>query len=112
MSTGIRQVVNGFNRGLDGLRTSRLLGPVLGRYLTAVSYTGRRSGRTFRTPVGYRRAGDVVTIQVMFPDAKKWWRNFTGEGGPLTLELPGGDRTGHAVAKRTGRNQVMVTVQL
>jgi hypothetical protein len=108
----IRRLVEGFNRGVDGLRTSRLLGPVLGRHLTAVSYTGRRSGRAFRTPVGYRRDGDVVTILVMFADAKKWWRNFTGEGGPLTLELPEGERTGHAVAKRTGANQVTVTVRL
>ena len=108
----IRRIVDGFNRGLDGLRTSRLLSPVLGRYLTAVSYTGRRSGRRFRTPVAYRRSGEVVTIQVMFADAKKWWRNFTGEGGPLTLELPDGERTGHAKAERTGRNQVTVTVRL
>jgi hypothetical protein len=108
----IRRLVNGFNRGLDGLRTSRLLSPLLGRYLTAVSYTGRRTGRTFRTPVGYRRTGDVVTIHVMLANAKKWWRNFTGEGGPITLELPEGDRTGHAVAERTGPNQVTVTVRL
>ncbi len=108
----IRPVVDGFNRGLDGLRTSRRLGPLLGRYLTAVSYTGRRSGRTFRTPVSYRRTGDVVTILVMFANVKNWWRNFTGEGGSLTLELPEGERTGHAVAKRTGPNLVTVTVRL
>ncbi|MFI9383222.1 hypothetical protein [Kutzneria sp. NPDC052558] len=112
MGVGIRRVVVRVNRGVDGLRRSRVLGPVLGRYFTAVSYTGRRSGRVFRTPVGYRREGDVVTILVMFADAKRWWRNFTGEGGPLTLELPGGDRTGHAVAERSGRNRVTVTVRL
>ena len=61
------------------------LGKVLGRYFTTVTYQGRRSGRTFSTPVGYRRSGDIVTISVMLPDAKSWWRNFLGEGGPITL---------------------------
>jgi hypothetical protein len=103
--------VAGFNRRIDRLRSSRILGPLVSRYLTVVTYTGRRSGRTFSTPVGYRLSGDVATIKVMLPDAKKWWRNFTGEGGPLTLDLPGGERTGHAVARRSGKNQVEVTVR-
>ena len=103
--------IAGFNRRIDGLRSSRILGPLVSRYLTVVTYTGRRSGRTFSTPVGYRLSGDVATIMVMLPDAKKWWRNFTGEGGPLTLDLPGGARTGHAVAQRSGKNRVQVTVQ-
>ena len=103
--------VAGFNRRINGLRSSHILGPLVSRYITVVTYTGRRSGRTFSTPVGYRLSGDVATIRVMLPDAKKWWRNFTGEGGPLTLDLPGGARTGHAVALRSGKNRVQVTVQ-
>jgi hypothetical protein len=110
--TVVGRAVTGFNRGFMRLRSSRLVGPFVGRYLTVVTYTGRRSGRTFSTPVGYRRAGDVVTIQVMLADAKSWWRNFTGDGGPLTLDLPGGPVTGQAVATRLGKNKVSVTVQL
>lgn len=106
------RVVNGFNGGLTQLRTAPLLGPLLSRYLTTVIYTGRRSGKTFSTPVGYRRKGDVVTIMVMMADVKNWWRNFTGDGGPLTLDLPGGPVTGHAVARRIRKNRVDVTVQL
>ena len=106
------RVVNGFNRGLNRLRTSGPFGPFLSRYLTAVSYTGRRSGRTFSTPVGYQRKGDVVTIAVMMADSKNWWRNFTGDGGPLTLDLPGGPVTGHAVARRLRKNRAEVTVKL
>jgi hypothetical protein len=106
------RIVGGFNRGLLRLRSSGLLGPFLRRYLTVVSYTGRKSGRTFSTPVGYRRRGDVVTIQVMMADVKNWWRNFTGEGGPLTLDLDGGPVTGHAVARRLAKNRVEVTVRL
>jgi hypothetical protein len=82
------------------------------RHLTIVTYTGRRSGRTFSTPVGYRRAGDTVTISVSLPERKTWWRNFTGDGGPVSLHLDGENRTGHAVAPVDGKGQVTVTVRL
>jgi hypothetical protein len=104
------RVITGFNGRMLRLRSSRLLGPVVSRYLTEVSYTGRRSGRAFSTPVAYKRVGDVVTIQVMMADSKSWWRNFTGDGGPLTVDLPGGPVTGHAVAQRLRKNRVDVTV--
>ncbi|MFC0548775.1 hypothetical protein [Kutzneria chonburiensis] len=104
------RVVSGFNGRMLRLRSSRLFGRVVRRYLTEVSYTGRRSGRTFSTPVAYKRAGAVVTIQVMMADSKSWWRNFTGDGGPLTVDLPGGPVTGHAVAQRLRKNRVDVTV--
>jgi hypothetical protein len=47
----------------------------------------------------------------MAPDKKTWWRNFTGDGGPITLtNFDGADRTGHAVAHRDERGRVTVTV--
>ncbi|MBW8712368.1 MAG: hypothetical protein JF631_15640, partial [Mycobacterium sp.] len=50
---------------------------------------------------------------VMSPDNKTWWRNFLGDGGPITLlKLDGQDRTGHAVANRDADGRVKVTVQL
>lgn len=108
----IRRLVGGFNSWMVSLRASSRLGPLVSKYLTIVTYTGRRSGRTFSTPVAYRRKGDVVTIGVRLPDAKNWWRNFTGEGGPITLELDGRDRTGHATAQRDKDGRVEVTVRL
>ena len=49
----------------------------------------------------------------MTPDSKTWWRNFTEEGGPITLVgLDGADRTGHAVAHRDDRGRVTVRVRL
>ncbi len=49
----------------------------------------------------------------MTPDSKTWWRNFTGEGAPLTLtNFDGTDRTGHAVAHRDERGRVTVNVTL
>jgi hypothetical protein len=47
------------------------------------------------------------------PDNKTWWRNFLGEGGPITLlKLDGADRTGHAVTERDENGRVKVTVEL
>lgn len=94
------------------LRSSPRWGALVSRYLTVLTYTGRRSGRTFSTPVGYRRTGDTVRIALQLPDAKTWWRNFVDEGGPVSLHLGGIDRTGHAVARRDKRHRVTVTVRL
>ncbi|MFF4507029.1 hypothetical protein [Streptomyces sp. NPDC001401] len=107
-----RRVVGGFNTGVVKLRSSRRWGRFVSRHLTVVTYTGRRSGRSFSTTVAYRRSAEVITITVAFPDAKNWWRNFTGDGGPMSLELDGANREGHAVAGRDAKGRVLVTVRL
>ncbi|MCV7200740.1 hypothetical protein H7J71_01765 [Mycolicibacterium peregrinum] len=102
-----------FNAAAVGLTRVPVLGRWIGHGVVVIGYTGRRSGRWFETPVSVKRDGDQVTIHVMAPDSKNWWRNFLGEGGPLTLRnLDGRDRTGNAVAHRDGRGKVAVTVQL
>jgi hypothetical protein len=108
----LRRVVGGFNAGVIALTASPRWGKLLGRSFAVISYTGRRSGRTFSTPVNYRRQGDTVTISVMLPDVKTWWRNFTGDGGPISLQLAGVTRSGHATARRAGPRLVTVTVRL
>ncbi|MDH6246670.1 hypothetical protein [Mycobacterium sp. OTB74] len=101
------------NKLAVGLTTVPVLGEVVGRNLVEVRYTGCKSGRSFQTPVGYRLSGDEVTINVMAPDAKSWWRNFLGDGGPITLlNLRGTDHTGHAVATRDDKGRVAVQVRL
>lgn len=107
-----RPLVNRVNKLVVGLRDVPLVGKLVRKGITVVSYTGRKSGRTFTTPVGYQRKGDTVNIQVMMPDSKNWWRNFSGEGGPLTLELDGAERTGHATSHRDDKGRVTVRVQL
>jgi hypothetical protein len=82
------------------------------RNIAILTYTGRRSGRTFSIPVAFRRSGDDLVIGVGMPDAKTWWRNFLGAGGPLTLRLDGKQRAGHAVAKRDKDGGVAVAVRL
>src|ERR1700694_912644 len=104
------RIVNGV---AVGLIKAPILGNLIGRGLVVIRYVGRRSGKTFETPVGYRRSGDTVTIGVTSPDAKAWWRNFLGEGGPITfVGLDGRDRAGHALATRDERGRVSVTVHL
>lgn len=57
--------------------------------------------------------GCGLTIGVTAPDSKNWWRNFLGDGAPITLlNLDGRDRNGHAVANRDARGRVSVTVRL
>lgn len=102
-------VVNAFVRPLVA---SKRWGRVVGRWMTVVTYTGRRSGRTFSIPVAYSRRGDDLMIGVEFPDQKRWWRNFSGAGGPLAVRLEGVDRRGHAVARRDHRGKVAVSVRL
>ena len=105
-------LVTRVNARMTSLRNSPRWGRLIRKRITIVTYTGRRSGRTFTIPVGYKRIGDGVEIRVMMPDAKTWWRNCLGAGGPLTLELDGADRTGHAASHRDERGRVTVKVQL
>ena len=85
----VNRAVNPLVRGLlrspaHGLVSSRL---------ALLTVTGRRSGRTFTFPVGYRRDGDRVTIGVDWPERKRWWRNLRG-GAPVSVVLRGVPRTG------------------
>jgi hypothetical protein len=100
------------NAFVSSLRSSPRWGTLVSKRLTIATYTGRRSGRTFSTPVGYRRTGDTVTIGVKIPESKMWWRNFLDDGGPLSLHLDGADRAGHAVANVDGKGRVTITVRL
>lgn len=106
------RLVDAVNSRVLALRASPRWGAAVRRRLTVVTYRGRRSGREFSTPVAYTHRGSTVAITVAIPERKKWWRNFTGEGGPLSLELPEGVRTGHATAEEDGSGRVTVTVRL
>ena len=81
--------------------------------IALVTYTGRRSGRTFSIPVAYRRRDDDnIDIGANLPDAKTWWRNFLGDGAPVTVKIDGVERAGHGVAHRDEKGRVTVSVRL
>jgi hypothetical protein len=80
--------------------------------LALITYTGRRSGREHTIPVLYRDKGEEVTIAVGWPERKVWWRNLTGEGGPVRLLIRGRTLRGHAVATREAGRDALVRVRV
>ncbi len=56
-----------------------------------ITFTGRKSGKTYTTPVDYSQAGDQVII---FTHAD-WWKNLRG-GAPVTLRIRGRELQGLA----------------
>jgi deazaflavin-dependent oxidoreductase (nitroreductase family) len=63
--------------------TNRVIGPFV-RYLPGfaiVSHVGRRSGRTYRTPVNLFRRGDGYVIALTYGADSQWVRNVLAAGG-------------------------------
>lgn len=88
----MRGIVGAANPVVRRLLDSRFAGP-MARALLLLRYRGRRSGRTFATPVGYVRDGDRVVL-VTSP-SYGWWPNMVG-GADVELRLPEGWRRGRA----------------
>jgi hypothetical protein len=85
--------------------------PLLSGRLTLITVTGRRSGREHTLPVAYEETGERVTIPVLWPERKLWWRNLR-DGAPVRLRLRGVERAGHAQAIVDDRGGVGVEVVL
>lgn len=64
---------------------------VVSKQILLITFTGRKSGKTYTTPVSYSQHGDQVTI---FTHAD-WWKNLSG-GAPVTLRIQGRDLQGQA----------------
>jgi len=106
-------LIGPMNKLFVALIDAPVIGSVVRRAMINIRYVGRRSNKTFETPIGYRRTSDGIVINVMSPDNKTWWRNFLGDGAPITLlKFDGHDRTGHAVANRDANGRVTVAVKL
>jgi hypothetical protein len=56
-----------------------------------ISFTGRKSGKAYTTPVSYSQYNDQVTI---FSHAD-WWKNLSG-GAPVVLRIQGRELKGLA----------------
>lgn len=73
-----------------------LLSPLHGivsKRLMLISFVGRKSGKTYRTPVEYHQQGDCISV--MTRKERNWWKNLRG-GAPVTLRLRGQDVRGQA----------------
>lgn len=51
-----------------------------------ITYTGRRSGKTYATPVNYVRDGE--TLLAVSPREHSWWKNLRG-GAPVAMRVRG-----------------------
>ncbi len=60
-----------------------------------LTFTGRKSGKRYSTPVSFYRDGDVLWI--MSNRERTWWRNLRG-GACVTMHLHGKDMEGFAEA--------------
>jgi deazaflavin-dependent oxidoreductase (nitroreductase family) len=77
---------------------TKVLNPLIVKYAgrphfhmaARLTHTGRRSGRTYVTPVGARRAGDLVLIPLTFGNQSDWSRNVL-TAGRCSLRLEGVD---------------------
>jgi len=66
---------------------------LVGRSTCLLTFTGRRSGKTYTTPISYVRDGDSV-ILTCHP-SRQWWKNLATHPG-VVVRLRGGDITGRA----------------
>lgn len=80
------------NPAIAGLLRSSLHGIASGN-LMLVTFTGRKSGKTYTTPVRYVRKGEDILC--FTAPAIPWWRNLTG-GAEVDLLIEG--KTGRYLA--------------
>ena len=78
------------NRAMKLVLRSPMHGMV-SKSVLLISFSGRKSGKTYTTPVSYSQNGDQVTI---FTHAA-WWKNLRS-GTPVTLRLRGRELRGLA----------------
>ncbi|MCA1730351.1 MAG: nitroreductase family deazaflavin-dependent oxidoreductase [Actinobacteria bacterium] len=69
-----------------------------------ITFTGRKSGKRYTTPVTYLREGDIFLMTTDSP----WWRNLRG-GAPLKLRVKGKEHAafGEAVTDEAEVARVM-----
>lgn len=78
------------NRTMKFVLRSPLHGMV-DKQILLITFTGRKSGKTYTTPVSYSQSGDQVVI---FTHAN-WWKNLRG-GAPVSLRIRGRELQGTA----------------
>ena len=81
----MRVVIGAANPLVKAVLGSRFAGP-MGKSLALLRFTGRTSGKTYTTPVGYVRDGDRVVV-VTSP-TYRWWRNVQ-DGADVDVRLAG-----------------------
>ena len=81
-----------YNPIVTSLLRSPLHGLMSGNTLL-LTYTGRKSGRSYTFPISYGRTGDRLWL--ITHRRKTWWKNLQG-GTPVTVHIGGRDWPGCA----------------
>jgi len=81
-----------WNRWVIWLLRSPLHG-LVSQGMLLITVTGRKSGKTYTTPVEYRQENQCVTI--ISRQGRTWWKNVV-EAAPVTLLLRGQEVSGQA----------------
>jgi hypothetical protein len=58
-----------------------------------LAYTGRRTGVRRELPAEFAVLDDRYVVVAGRPETKTWWRNFSGDGRPVTVTVAGRRRT-------------------
>ena len=69
------------------------------KQILLITFTGRKSGKTYTTPVSYSQSGDQVVI---FTHAD-WWKNLRGDA-PVSVHIRGQELQGLAEHLRKVRS--------
>jgi deazaflavin-dependent oxidoreductase (nitroreductase family) len=98
-ATGVRAAVNTISLGPRARRAVRFIARFVNplvlliagrRWMPVVGilrHRGRRSGRTYATPIGMRRLGDSFVIPRTFSDNAAWYLNIRAAGGATAKYL-------------------------
>lgn len=81
------------NRVMKTILRTPLLHRMMSKQLMLLTFTGRKSGKTYTTPVGYFRTGETITV--LTKRFRKWWHNFE-QPAPVTMRIRGKLVTGRA----------------
>ena len=101
-----RLALTPINSAMTAVLRSRWHG-IRSRRLLLITFTGRKSGKEFTTPVRYVQEGETLRITVMYP----WWKNLVGEATVRVL-LRGQMRTGTTEVFPEEGNVAVVKVHL
>jgi deazaflavin-dependent oxidoreductase (nitroreductase family) len=84
------QLMNISNAFMKTILGSPLHGLVSGSVML-ITFTGRKSGKIYTTPVNYVRDGESLII--LSQDDRTWWKNLRG-GVPVAVRLQGKELKG------------------
>ncbi len=76
----------GMNRMMSAILRLPLVHRMLSSQILLLTFTGRKSGKTFTTPVEYNREGDQVLL--LTKRFRPWWRNFQSPAS-VTVRIAG-----------------------